>query len=159
MWVGGTYVQPDTNLTGVETLARQFTEGQRYFQERFGRKATVAWQADSFGHTAGLPEILAAAGIDSFAFTRPDRNVQPLAEPAFWWEGAGGARILAYRPLAGWYGTDHDEMVRRLDGLLEAARRAGFAMSRVSYGVGNHGGGRPAANWPRSPPGRRSMRA
>jgi len=70
--VGGTYIQPDTNLAGVETQVRQFTEGRRYFEDRFQRKVTAAWQADSFGHTAGLPEILDASGIDSFAFTRPD---------------------------------------------------------------------------------------
>src|ERR1700722_421604 len=139
--VGGTYIQPDTNLAGIETLARQFTEGQRYFQNHLGRKVTVAWQADSFGHTAGLPEILDAAGIDSFAFTRPDSKVFPMPEPAFWWEGPGGSRILAYRPLVGWYGTERNEMVRRLDGLLDAARRSGLKTVACFYGVGNHGGG------------------
>jgi alpha-mannosidase len=139
--VGGTYIQPDTNLAGVETLSRQFTEGQRYFEDRFGRKVTVAWQADSFGHTAGLPEILDAAGIDSFAFTRPDKKVFPLSSPAFWWEGASGARILAYRPMVGWYGTERDEIPRRLDGLLDAAHKGSLKNIACFYGVGNHGGG------------------
>lgn len=139
--IGGTYLQPDTNLAGIETLARQFTEGQRYFEDRLGLRVTAGWQADSFGHTAGLPEVLQAAGIDSFAFTRPDAKVLPLAEPAFWWEGAGGARILAYRPLAGWYGTERDEMTRRLDALLEAAGKSGLKNVACFYGLGNHGGG------------------
>ena len=139
--VGGTYLQPDTNLAGVETLARQFTEGQRYFEDRFQRKVTVAWQADSFGHTAGLPEVLDAAGIDSFAFTRPDKKVLPLSSPAFWWEGASGARILAYRPMVGWYGTERDEVPRRLDGLLDAAHKSSLKNVACFYGVGNHGGG------------------
>src|ERR1700677_4420128 len=139
--VGGTYIQPDTNLAGVETLVRQFTEGQRYFEERFGRKVTVAWQADSFGHTAGLPVILDAAGIDSFAFTRPDKKVFPLSSPAFWWEGASGARILAYRPMVGWYGTERDEVPRRMDGLLDAAHKSSLKNVACFYGVGNHGGG------------------
>lgn len=139
--VGGTYLQPDTNMAGVETLARQYTEGQRYFLDRFGCKVTAAWQADSFGHTAGLPEVLHAAGIDSFAFTRPDKKIFPLREPAFWWESASGARILAYRPMVGWYGTEHDEIPRRLDGLLEAAAQSGLENVACFYGVGNHGGG------------------
>ena len=139
--VGGTYVQPDTNLAGAETLARQFTRGLLYFESRFGVRPTVAWQADSFGHTAGLPEIFAAAGIDSFAFTRPDANVLTLEEPAFWWKGGGGARILAYRPLVGWYGTEYDEMPRRLDGLLEAAQKSRIENVACFYGLGNHGGG------------------
>ena len=138
--VGGTYIQPDANLAGIETLARQFMEGQRYFQNRFGRKATAAWQPDSFGHTAGLPEVLDAAGIDSYAFLRPDSKAFPMPEPAFWWEGAAGARILAYRPLVGWYGTDRDEVPRRFDALLEAAGKTSLQNVACFYGVGNHGG-------------------
>ena len=48
--VGGTYIQPDTNLTGAETLVRHFVRGQRYFRSRFGKTVTAGWQADSFGH-------------------------------------------------------------------------------------------------------------
>ena len=139
--VGGTYLQPDTNLAGIETLARQFTRGQRYFQSRFGRCPTVAWQADSFGHSAGLPEVLASAGIDSFAFLRPDSKAFPIPEPAFWWEGQGGARILAYRPLAGWYGAERDELPRRLDALVEASGNSQLENIGCFYGLGNHGGG------------------
>ncbi|PAW79212.1 MAG: hypothetical protein B9S32_04465 [Verrucomicrobia bacterium Tous-C9LFEB] len=139
--VGGSYIQPDTNLAGVETLARQYTHAQRYFQSRFGHRVTAGWQADSFGHTAGLPEVLAAAGIDSFAFTRPDRNLFPLSEPAFWWEGAGGARILSYRPMTGWYGTEGEEIPRRMDGLLEAAKTSKLETVACFYGLGDHGGG------------------
>lgn len=139
--VGGTYIQPDTNLAAIETLARHFTEGQRYFAERFGRKATVAWQADSFGHTAGLPEVFAAAGIDSFAFTRPPDTVLKLAQPAFWWEGRSGARILSYRPLVGWYGSDRLDVPQRLDQLVEAAAKTGLENIACFYGLGNHGGG------------------
>jgi alpha-mannosidase len=139
--VGGTYIQPDTNLAGVETLTRQFTEGKRYFLDRFGKNVEVAWQADSFGHSAGLPEILSAAGIHSFVFTRPNHEILPFREPAFWWEGASGARILAYRPLVGWYGTERDEVKRRMDGLLEASGKSGLENVGCFYGLGNHGGG------------------
>ncbi len=141
--VGGSYLQPDTNLAGTETLNRQFTRGLRYFESRFGSRPTVAWQADSFGHTAGLPEVLAAAGIDSFAFTRPDANVMMLEDPAFWWEGPGGSRVLSYRPLVGWYGAEYDEMPRRLDGLVEGAGKSRSRLENLAcfYGLGNHGGG------------------
>src|SRR4051794_13855684 len=66
--VGGSVIQPDTNLTGTETLARHFMRGKRYFRDRFNVDVTVAWAADSFGHAEGLPEILAAAGMKGFAF-------------------------------------------------------------------------------------------
>lgn len=139
--VGGTYLQPDTNLASLETLARHFTTGQRYFLSRFGQSPRVAWQADSFGHSAGLPEVFAAAGIRFFAFTRPDSKRFPMPEPAFWWEGQGGARILAYRPLVGWYGTERDEMGRKLDALVKAAKTSRLETIGCFYGMGNHGGG------------------
>src|SRR6476646_10240508 len=35
--VGGTVIQPDTNLPDTETFARHFTHGQRYLKSRFGK--------------------------------------------------------------------------------------------------------------------------
>src|SRR2546430_4786429 len=142
--VGGTVIQPDTNLPDTETFARHFLHGQRYLKERFGNPARVAWAADSFGHAAGLPEILAASGIDAFAFTRPSNEIVPIAKPAFWWEGprgAGGARILAYRPAVGWYGCEREEMTKRLDAYLEAASKSDLLNVACFFGLGNHGGG------------------
>lgn len=139
--VGGTFIQPDTNLAGTETLARQFTVAGGYFHSRFGRRPTVAWQADSFGHSSGLPEILHHAGMDSFAFTRPDKMALPLAEPAFWWEGDGGARILSYRPLAGNYLSERHETFDKLDLLLAEADSSQLDTMGFFYGLGNHGGG------------------
>src|SRR5438093_8712264 len=113
--VGGTVIQPDTNLPDTETFARHFLHGQRYFASRFGKTSRVAWAADSFGHAAGLPEIFAAAGIEFFAFTRPFHNVLPIAKCAFWWQGPGGSRVLAYRLPAGWYVCEREEMTKRLE--------------------------------------------
>lgn len=139
--VGGTYVQPDTNLPSTETLNRHFTVAQQYFNSRFGRPARVAWATDSFGHSAGLPEILASSGITGFAFNRPSKEILPLAEPAFWWEGPGGSRVLAYRPPVGWYGCERDEIGRRLDDVLVNSCFSELKNVGLFYGLGNHGGG------------------
>jgi alpha-mannosidase len=156
--VGGTVVQPDTNLPATETFARHFAHGLSYFRARFGRRVRVAWAADSFGHAAGLPAIMAAAGIEGFFFTRPFAAELPLAKPAFWWEGPGGARVLAYRPPVGWYGTERDEVPRRLDALLAAAASCDLENVGVFHGLGDHGGGpsrrllREIASWCRTHP-------
>jgi alpha-mannosidase len=139
--VGGTYIQPDTNLTGTETLVRQFTHGQRYFKSRFGKAVTAGWQADSFGHSAGLPEILAAGGINFFAFTRPDIRIVPISEPAFWWIGDGGARILGLRSVTGAYLNERHTMVAHLDSVMEAHAASRLQNIACFYGLGNHGGG------------------
>ncbi len=139
--VGGSVIQPDDNLPATEALVRQFTSGLSYFSARFGRRVRVAWAADCFGHSAGIPEIFAHAGIQYFAFTRPDRETVPLEKPAFWWIGPGGSRILAYRPLGNWYGTERIEIPARLDQTLELARHQGLVHVGVFYGLGDHGGG------------------
>jgi alpha-mannosidase len=139
--VGGTYIQPDTNLPSTETLVRQFTHGQRYFKSRFGKTVTAGWQADSFGHSAGLPEILAAGGIEFFAFSRPSYKVVTLAEHAFWWVGDGGARILAQRAPTVSYQNERYNMLELLDEVMKA--HAGSRLENIPcfYGLGNHGGG------------------
>lgn len=139
--VGGTYVQSDTNLPATETFVRQFIRGQQYFSRRLGSPAAVAWFADSFGHSAGLCEIMAACGIRYFAFTRPNQGLLPISRPAFWWQAASGARILCYRPPTGWYGTDRTETINRLDGKLLEAKSAGLHNVAIFHGLGNHGGG------------------
>lgn len=139
--VGGTYIQPDTNLPSTRTLLRHFERGRAYFSSRFGRAPTVAWAADSFGHSAGLPDILAQSGMTGFAFTRPYAGDLPLPGPTFWWEGVGGARVLACRPQVGAYLTERDELPRKLDACREAAEQSGISHQACFYGVGNHGGG------------------
>lgn len=139
--VGGTYIQPDTNMPATETFTRHFLRGQRYFESRFGVAPRVAWAADSFGHSAGLPEILAAAGMDGFAFSRPAPAQMALDCPAFWWRAASGAKVLAYRVPVGWYGSERDEITRRLDGTLAAAQAGKLENIGIFYGLGDHGGG------------------
>jgi alpha-mannosidase len=139
--VGGSWIQPDTNLLSSETLCRQYEVGQRWLRAHLGVRVRCGWQADSFGHSAGLPAILHAAGIENFAFTRPPAEVLPLRTPAFWWEGRGDARILAYRPPVGWYGCERDELPRRLDQALAALAGSPLRDHAVFLGLGNHGGG------------------
>jgi len=139
--VGGTYVQPDTNLPATETFARHFARSQNYFQSRFGKVARIAWAADSFGHSAGLPEILAAAGMEGYAFSRPFASELTLPRCAFWWEGPGGSRVLAYRVPVGWYGSEREELLGKLDSTLAYAAQDDTENIACFYGVGNHGGG------------------
>jgi len=139
--VGGTWVQADTNLPAIETFARLYAEGQAELLRLTGKRPSVAWAADSFGHAAGLPEVMAHAGIDGFAFTRPDSGRLPFSKPAFWWESPSGARILSYRPATGWYGAERTELPGRLDGLLGEASKHGMRDVGVFFGLGNHGGG------------------
>ena len=139
--VGGTWIQPDTNLLESEVLCRHYEVGLRYFREKLGVQVKCGWQADSFGHTAGLPDVLAAGGLENFAFTRPSREDFALKTPAFWWHGRGGAKILSYRAPIGWYGCERDEVTRRFDELVPWAKKSPLRNLAMFVGLGNHGGG------------------
>jgi alpha-mannosidase len=135
--VGGTMLQSDMNLPATETLLRHLVYAQRYFLERFGRKARSGWSADCFGHSAALPDLLAASGIEYYAYTRPF-NVP--AYNTFWWEGPAGARLLVHHPTIGFYGSERDETPSRLDGLLKQAGEGSIQNIACFMGLGDHGG-------------------
>ncbi len=139
--VGGSWIQPDTNLLDSETLCRHYDVGLRYFREKLGVTVKCGWQADSFGHTAGLPDVFAAGGIENFAFTRPPIEHFPLRTPAFWWHGRGDAKILSYRSPIGWYGCERDEIPRRFDQLIPWSKKTTLRNVGIFIGLGNHGGG------------------
>ncbi len=139
--VGGTYNQPDTNLAATETLCRQYETGLAYFAKRFGVTPRVGWQADSFGHTPGLPNVLRAFGIDGFAFTRPDRRAFPMPEPAFWWESDQADAILCYRQHYVAYCSDRNNLPAILDTTLLDATPLPLVNVGILMGLGNHGGG------------------
>ena len=81
--VGGMFLQPDCNIPDGESFARHLLISQRYFKERFGFTAKTGYNVDSFGHTAGLPKILKAGGIDNYVFMRPSPEEQGRNETLF----------------------------------------------------------------------------
>ena len=135
--VGGTMLQSDMNMPATETFIRHMLLAQRYFQDRFGLKARVGWSADCFGHTHALPDLLAAGGMEAYAYTRP-KDVPPQA--SFWWEGPAGGRLLVHHPPTGGYYTDRDATVPRLDKLLAQAEAGPCRNVPCFMGLGNHGG-------------------
>src|SRR5699024_3674885 len=64
--VGGSWVEPDSQVSGGEAFARQLFYGQRYFEHAFGVRNSTAWLPDVFGFSGGVPQILLGAGIENF---------------------------------------------------------------------------------------------
>jgi alpha-mannosidase len=137
--VGGSWIQPDCNIPGGESFARQGLYGQRYFKEKLGVTSTVGYNVDSFGHHGMLPQILKQSGMDFYIFMRPGPHEQGLPGRLFWWESDDGSRVLAFRipyEYCTW-GKQLDRHVRRCFGDLKSP----FDELMCFYGVGNHGGG------------------
>ncbi|GCB63176.1 hypothetical protein scyTo_0011577 [Scyliorhinus torazame] len=64
--VGGTWVEMDGNLPSGESMVRQFLQGQRFFQQEFGKYCCEFWLPDTFGYSAQLPQIMQGCGITRF---------------------------------------------------------------------------------------------
>ena len=136
--MGGWYLQPDCNMPSGESFVRQILVGKRYFKEKFGVEPTTAINFDPFGHSRGLPQILAKAGYDSYLFCRPGQDDCALPADDFTWVGYDGTEITASR-VVGWYnsplGKAHEKIAER----MKNHPKRDFSL--LLWGVGNHGGG------------------
>jgi len=121
--VGGTYNEPNTNLTSVESTIRNLAYGIGLQRDVLGGSPETAWQLDAFGHDPQFPGLCAGAGLTASSWARgPFHQWGPLqrtpAEPPgdarvmqfpseFEWLAPSGAGLLtAYMPAhysAGWW--------------------------------------------------------
>lgn len=139
--VGGTWVEPDTNIPSGESLVRQFLYGQQFLQQEFGSISHVFWEPDVFGYSAALPQIMHQAGIHYFLTQKLSWNEfnQP-ARHTFLWEGLDGSQVLAHFPPADTYNSVAD--VR--DVLHDVRNFKDHERANESYllfGYGDGGGG------------------
>lgn len=97
--IGGTWVEMDSNISGSESLARQFLLGRGFFQEHFGPDADspVLWLPDVFGYSWALPQLIRQAGLEYFMTTKIGWNqYNRLPYDSFWWQGLDGTRVLTH---------------------------------------------------------------
>ena len=139
--VGGGWIQPDQNMPSTVDFLRQFTIGREYFKQELGIEPLVAWAADPFGHSEGMPEIYAASGFKYFSFTRPNNHLFPLKDDVFRWVGRGGSSILSARFNSNWYGCERPAVIPELDGALERVKDRKRVNIAMGFGLGDHGGG------------------
>jgi len=116
--MGGTYNEPNTNLTSPETAIRNFVHGIGFQRHVMGADPATAWQLDVFGHDPQFPGMAAAAGLTSSSWARgPHHQWGPMAgdgDPErmqfaseFEWISPSGTGLLThYMPAhysAGWW--------------------------------------------------------
>jgi alpha-mannosidase len=139
--VGGMWVEADTNMPGGEAMARQFVAGKRFFSEEFGVDCQEVWLPDSFGYSAALPQIVAAAGARYFLTQKISWNqTNRMPHHTFWWQGIDGTRVFTHFPPVDTYNS------ALLPAELAHAERnysdhGRGSMSLVPFGFGDGGGG------------------
>ncbi len=96
--MGGTWVEPDCNAIGAESLARQFLLGRGYFRKHFGDVDTpVLWLPDTFGYSWALPQLIKQAGMKYFITHKMSWNqYNSMPNQILWWQGLDGTRVLTH---------------------------------------------------------------
>jgi alpha-mannosidase len=133
--MGGTYNEPNTNLTSPETAIRNFVHGIGFQRDVMGANPATAWQLDVFGHDPQFPGMAADAGLTSSSWARgPHHQWGPIADGGdpermqfaseFEWMSPSGRGLLThYMPAhyaAGWWMDSSAS--------LEEAERATFEL-------------------------------
>src|ERR1700744_6524134 len=115
--MGGTYNEPNTNLTGPETTIRNLVHGIGFQREVLGADPATAWQLDVFGHDPQFPGMAADAVLTSSSWARGPHHQWGPAQGGdvermqfcseFEWISPSGRGLLThYMPAhysAGWW--------------------------------------------------------
>ncbi|ETK37529.1 glycoside hydrolase family 38 C-terminal domain-containing protein [Microbispora sp. ATCC PTA-5024] len=119
--MGGTYNEPNTNLTGAESTIRNIVHGIGFQRDVLGGDPATAWQLDAFGHDPQFPGMAADAGLTSSSWARgPFHQWGPMLRTGGWddpsvmqfpsefeWLSPSGRGVLThYMPAhysAGWW--------------------------------------------------------
>lgn len=140
--VGPMWVESDLNISGAESLVREFLYGHQFFKNEFGKTSDVCWIPDSFGFPASLPQIFAKCGMKSFFTTKVRwQTANDFPYNVFVWEGIDGSDLLATVPLLhDCYNNSLDnEDIRFASDKLQ--QRDVWDHTLMSYGFGDGGGG------------------
>lgn len=139
--VGSMWVEADCNLTGSESLVRQFLYGKRYFRDKLGVETEDMWLPDVFGYSAALPQILQQFDISYFLTQKISWNqFNKFPHHTFYWQGIDGSRIWTHFPPADTYNASAEpkEVVYAVKNYKDHAR---CDASLYVYGWGDGGGG------------------
>ena len=137
--VGGTYNEPNTNLTGAETTIRNAVYGMGFQRDVLGGSPASAWMLDAFGFDPGFPGLMAAAGLTSSSWARgpfhqwgPAVNTDMQFPAEFEWLSPDGSGLLtAY--MANHYGAGWTlHTASDLEGALRAAYEQFSALAPVA---------------------------
>jgi len=95
--LGATWVEIDGQLPDAAAVLRHLLYGLRYYEAQLGVRPRTAFLPDSFGFAAGLPTLLAAAGVRHFCTTKlrwNDTTRFPYTD--FTWVGPDGATVQGH---------------------------------------------------------------
>ncbi len=120
--VGGSYNEPNTNLTCAESTIRNAVYGIAYQRDVLGGDPRTSWMLDAFGFDPGYPGIMAAAGLTDSSWARGpfhqwgpnrsagDNKLMQFASEFEWLSPDGTGLLTSYMAnhySAGWLAAYH----------------------------------------------------
>lgn len=136
--VGGWEVQSDAIIARTEPLLRQGLSGKAYFREKFGVDVKIGYCVDSFGHSAGLPKLLNAAGIEAYVAFRPMEHLMKLPL-LFDWKADDDSSVRFLR-IFDTYNLENVDETFYMD-RIDQHMASPLKYQTLFFGVGDHGGG------------------
>ncbi len=138
---GGMWVEADTNITGAESLVRQFLYGKRFWKEEFGKDVDTLWLPDVFGFSGALPQIMLGCGCENFLTIKLSWNmVNEFPFHSFRWQGIDGSEVLVHMPPEGSYNSPATPRALRF-AAGNYSQRGISENAMLLYGIGDGGGG------------------
>jgi len=142
-WVvdGGMWVEADTNLSGGESLIRQFLYGKQFFRDEFGVESQLLWLPDVFGYSGNMPQIMQGCGIKYFSTAKifwAYNGGDPFPYNTFTWEGIDGSSVLVH--LTNEYNSEADPATLVLR-WTQRVQKDDISTRLVPFGWGDGGGG------------------
>jgi len=142
-WIpdGAAWVEPDTNLSGGESLIRQLLHGKRFYQKEFGVDCELLWLPDVFGYSGALPQIMRGCGVRFFSTQKifwAYHGGEPFPYNTFLWEGIDGSQVMAH------FHNDYNSETRPslvIGRWNERVQKDGFFSRLYPFGYGDGGGG------------------
>ncbi|MCL2509056.1 MAG: glycosyl hydrolase-related protein [Oscillospiraceae bacterium] len=138
---GATWVEPDSNLIGGESMIRQFYYGKKFFREEFGSDPRILWLPDCFGYSACLPQVSALADSPYFLTPKMSWNsVNEFPYQTFNWKSLDGSGVLAHLPPEDNYVAA--ALPARITRAARKYKERGISRRSASlFGLGDGGGG------------------
>src|SRR5699024_9366058 len=139
--VGGMWVESDAVMPTGESMVRQFTQGKRYFIEKFGIEPDGVWLPDSFGYAGALPQLARRAGFDWFLTQKISWNdTNTFPHHSFDWEGIDGTKIFTHFPPTETYAAEVSQAELQ-HGERNFRDKLDSSHSLLLFGYGDGGGG------------------
>ena len=135
---GGVWVECDCNITGGESMIRQFLYGQRYTMKHLNYRADSFWLPDTFGYSAAIPQIMLGCGVKYFYTTKMDwGDLNKFPAHSFRWRGLDGSEVLSHLNRIHFI-PDVNSLNTVINGLVD---KRSCDIRLGAYGYGDGGGG------------------